>query len=104
MSKTYTYYIPSGGEHYSEATDENFCDEVQYDYVVTDSEIKNAIEDILFDTYFSKCKLDKEQSKLVKKALSSLINNYEFNDLLEDSLDDDLKDYFEEDAFKSARD
>lgn len=93
MSKTYTYYIPSGGEHYSEATDENFCDEVQYDYVVTDSEIKNAI-----------CKLDKEQSKLVKKALSSLINDYEFNDLLEDSLDDDLKDYFEEDAFKSARD
>ncbi len=104
MSRIYTYFIPSGREHYSEATDENFCDEVEYDYVVTDSEIKSAIGDILFDTYFSKCKLDKEQRTLVKSALSSLLDDYELNDLLEDSLNDDLKDYFEEDAFESARD
>lgn len=103
MSKTYTYYIPTGADYYSEQTDETFCEETEYDYQVSDDEIKNAILDIVYELYFDKCALDDDKKKKIKKSIAIFLDENDLIDTLVDNFDNDLKDYFEEEAIKSAR-
>ena len=42
MSKTFNYCIEVGCSRYSEQTDEEFCDTVDYDYSVSNDEIEEA--------------------------------------------------------------
>lgn len=107
MSKTFTYTRQCGPSLYSEYTDEEFCDEEDFDYEVDEQELRDALSDLIFDDCFSNITGIKENKVMVlsiKKAINSLIFDNDLEDDLEDVYEDGLKDYFEADAFNSLDD
>jgi len=104
MGKTFTYTRQIGPEYYSEQTDETFCDTEDFDYEVDDTEVSDAVEVLIYQNYFSKCGLNDDQKTKVKKAIKSFISDFDLSDALEEGLEEELKDYFESDAFSSLDD
>lgn len=107
MSKTFTYSRQCGPSSYSEYTDEEFYDEEDFEYEVSAEEIRDALTDLIFDDYFAKVpdlKENKDAIAETKKAIRNLIWDNDFEDDLSDAYEDELKDYFQEDAFNSLDD
>ena len=107
MSKTFTYSRQCGPSSYSEYTDEEFYDEEDFEYEVSAEEIRDALTELIFDDYFAKVSGIKENKDTVaetKKAIKNLIWDNDFEDDLSDAYEDELKDYFQEDAFNSLDD
>lgn len=106
MSKTFHYSVEVGISRYSEQTDEDFCDTVDYDYEVDTSSIRAALARIITSDYFGKIaevKNNKELSAAITNAILSFIWDNDLEDDLADVYEDDLKDYFEEEAIESFR-
>ena len=103
--KTFTYTYPTNS-YYSESMDEDFYDTADFDYEVEDDEIKHALAVMMFNSEFKKLFLndDKVLKKLIVKALESIIAGYDLQDKLEKELEDDLKEFFRDKAFKSMND
>lgn len=107
MGKTFTYSRQCGPSSYSEYTDEEFYDEEEFEYEVSAEDIRDALADLIFDDYFAKVPGLKENKDAVaetKKAIRNLIWDNDFEDDLSDAYEDELKDYFQEDAFDSLDD
>ena len=90
MSKTFTYeritecgYLSSSDEY------EYYGDEFEYE--VSGHEISEAIADIIADDYFGGN----------KKAVRNFISDFDLYDILEEALEEQLKDYFEEEALSN---
>lgn len=104
MSKTFNYCIEVGCSRYSEQTDEEFCDTVDYDYNVSNDEIEEALGVIIFNEEIgANIKLDANQKKMLKNNLSKFLKDNDLIDELSDIYEDSLKDYFEEKAIESYR-
>ena len=90
-----------GSSTYSEQTDEDFCDEVTFEFEADDDEVEDAVIDILFDNEFKKYNFDKEQTRKIKEALKQTLCNYDLIDDVEVGLKDDLAEVFREQAMDS---
>lgn len=107
MSKTFTYSRQCGPSSYSEYTDEEFYDEEDFEYEVSADKVIDALSELIFNDYFSNILSVKENKKTVlriKNAIDSLIKNCDMEETLSDIYEDELKDYFQEDAFNSLDD
>ncbi len=108
MSKTFTYtrVIKS---YYDRDLDETAEDTENFQYEVEDQEIEDAIVDITFHNYFKKIPMvtdKREHISACKKAIAEFISEYDLYDILKknEGMEEDLKDYFENDAFESLED
>jgi len=88
MSKVFTYdritecaYLASTDEY------EYYGDE--FDYEVDDYTLRAAIIDIVADTYFGGN----------KTATKDFLDDFDLYDTLEEALEDEFKEYFEEEAY-----
>ena len=110
--KTFTYTKQCGPSYYSHQTDEEFYEEKEFDYTVNNDEIKDAISDIIFENHFKNIisnipelkensDLRKNMFRNINKAIQNMINNCDLEDSLSEFYEDELKDYFEQDAMDS---
>ena len=100
--KTFTYTKQVGPSHYSESTDEEFCDGIDIEYSVSSNEIRQALTELIFDEFFKKgLKDNPEISKVVYASLKEFITEIDIEDELTDIYEDSLKDYFEEEALNN---
>ncbi|MGN0960622.1 MAG: hypothetical protein ACI4PF_00315 [Christensenellales bacterium] len=102
--KIFTYSYPTAS-YYSEQTNEECYSSASFDYAVDDSKIKQALANMIYDGEFSKLfpGQDKQMKNLIVKCLEKIIEGYDLQNKLEEDLNEDLKDYFEEYAFKSLK-
>lgn len=112
MSKTFTYTRQCGPSYYSEQTDEDFCDEEDFEYEVDSDEISDACAELSYDEFFlnelmkiPEIKENKDLQKQIRKAIENGVSNFisdlDIEDQAEEYFDESLKDYFEEDAMDS---
>ena len=84
----------------------------EFDYTVNNDEIKDAISDIIFENHFKNIisnipelkensDLRKNMFRNINKAIQNMINNCDLADSLSEFYEDELKDYFEQDAMDS---
>jgi hypothetical protein len=100
MEKTFTYQVDTN-RHYIASSDEYEYDSYELEYTVEDDDLKDAIVDILFDTYFSKEDANSftlNQHIAVKKALKNFTDDNDNWENLAKDFEKELKEYFEEDA------
>lgn len=86
MEKTFIYYDVNGKET---------------NYTAQDKELKNAIIDEMFETYFTieeRLLFNIGQILAIKKALTKLTNDNDNWEQLLDDFGDELKEYFEQEA------
>ena len=103
MSKTFRYTKQVGRSYYSEQTDEEFCDEEDFEYSVSSDRIQSALADIISSTYFLNNPILKETKEIknaVIKSVKEFIEDCDLEDALEYYFEDDLRDYFEEEAME----
>lgn len=103
MEKTYTYQFKTR-QHYIASSDEYEYDYDEYEYTVENGDLKDAIVDELFDTYFKEKEMfDTNQIIVIKKALRNLTDdNDNWEDLAED-FEDELKECFKDDAYEEYK-
>ena len=119
MTFTYTFEKQTGPDHYSEQTDEIFCDTVseEYDYDIYSNEIikgllayyevESASLEEQVKAILSKSEIDFTQQEIdaiiAQSKSSSVADIITSRVYIEDYLNDDekdfLKDYFEEEAY-----
>lgn len=102
MSKIFTYTVQTGPSRYSEETDEEFCDEEDFEYEVDSDEIEKALGEIIVDEELTNviC-LDSCQKEQLAKNVATFISNTDLIDTLTDYYEDSLKDYFESQAMEA---
>jgi len=102
MGKTFTYSYPTR-TYYAEQIDENCEDVDTFDYEVTYEEIGQALAVMIYESEFEGVPglEGKELKKTIINCLEKVISNYDLQDKLEKDYNDDLKDYFRKEAFKS---
>lgn len=89
MTFTYSITVASG---YCEETDEYDEEDISFEYDVAEDRIEEAIVDIIYNEYFGNCE------NQVRKNIRDFIDTYDLWDNLKDKLEDDLYDYFEDEA------
>lgn len=94
----FSYEIQSGPSYYDSDFDEEYYDTETIYYEPDYDEIENAVIDIIFDNYFKKVVIDK---KTFKEKLKEFITDLDLQEI-EDYFEDDLKEYFREDAMERA--
>lgn len=107
MGKTFTYTRQCGPSRYSAQTDEEFCDEEDFEFEVSNEDIREALSELIFDNYFCNVpglKDNKEMVLKIKAGIKSFIWDNDFEDDLSDSYEDELKEYFAEQAADSWND
>lgn len=112
MGKTFTYTRQCGPSYYSEQTDEDFCDEEDFDYEVDYEDVWAACAELTYNDFFLKHlmniseikenkELQKQMRKIIEHCISMFISELDIQDQAEEYFDESLKDYFEEDAMDS---
>ena len=112
MSKTFTYTRQCGPSYYSESTDEDFCDEEDFEYEVDYEDVWAACAELAYNDFFLKHlmnipeikenkELQKQMRKIIEHCISMFISELDIQDQAEEYFDESLKDYFEEDAMDS---
>lgn len=74
-----------------------------FSHSVNYTDLKEAIVSIIFKKFFKKIDLSLDRKKFlldIKKQLEKMIVMYDLVDILSETLEDDLKEYFEEEAFE----
>ena len=102
MSKTFEYFKKTGelrdmlGEWDG---DEGF----EFEYEVEDDELLDAVVDLVYEDYFMKTELaDRcDYAVAVKRGLKKFIEDNDNLDELVEDYEDELKEYFEEEALDS---
>lgn len=101
MSKTFTYtkitqkvYLANTDEY------EEFGDD--FDYTVDDEDLLDAIVDFVFSDYFKDTELVdySDYERTVKNGLKEFINDNDILDQLVENYEDELYDYFRDEAFE----
>ena len=96
MILTYTMPTSSG---YLSSSDEYDDFGEDYDYDVSDDDLREALSELLYKTYFGT--LPDNVSGAVKKAISRLILDNDLEDMLCEHFTDEIKDYFKDKALAS---
>lgn len=86
---------------YLEESDENEEFGEDFEYEPDYSNVADALESIIYDSYFGGIVDDKDKKQKLKKAISSFLSDMDIQDTLEDMFYDDLKEYFRDEAFES---
>ncbi len=94
----FSYEIQSGPTYYDENYDEEYCDTETIYYEPDYDELENAVIDVIFENYFKKVVIDK---KTFKEKLKELITDLDLQEI-KDYFEDDLKEYFRENATERA--
>lgn len=95
MTKKFTYY-KIRNEIYNESTDEIEYFGEEFDYEVDSKSLMDALADVLYELHFSFCKDEKQG----KKAIMQFIMESDTFEQLCETYEEDLKDYFEEEALE----
>lgn len=93
MAKTFIY-TKTNNQYYLKESDEYEYDGIEFEYKISDDEVLDAILDFIVDEYFPDfCE------KLIDK-IKTFIKDCDLLDDLFEIYKDQLKDYFEDDAFE----
>lgn len=115
MSKTFVYTRQCGPSYYSEQTDEEFCDEEDFEYEVDSDRVSDACAELTYEDFFStklnqvseikeNKELQKKIKQIIQQGISQFISELDVSDQTEEYFEDSLKDYFEEDAMEAWND
>lgn len=85
------YVWESSLNQYSDYTDEEFSETIEYDYKVDFDDLKKALIDIFFKIY-----------KISRNTAENIISDLDLYEILEDAFEDELKDYFEDKAYEEC--
>ena len=104
MEKTFKYYRTT---HCYSNEYESYDEGYDFEYTVDESELLEAVVDLIYEDYF----YDKDNElcwnvdyvTTVKKGIRSQINEEDSLADYVDHYEDDLKDYFEDEAMESER-
>ena len=100
MEKTFTYQFET--KQYGDEYDYD-----EYEYTVDNDELKTAIVDELFYTYFKKeerLKFSVNQMCAIKNALKNLTDDNDNWEDLADDFESELKEHFEDNAYEKYKD
>lgn len=103
MSKTFIY-TKITNSYYSPYTDSNECDGEDFEYEVSSDKLLKAVSELLFYDYFSDDKgvcASKELTEQVKRKLKDLVDENDLLDGFVETYENELKEYFEEEAFEN---
>jgi hypothetical protein len=101
MGKVFTYTklnsicFLEGSDEYEEVSDD-------FEYEVDSIDLRNALSEIIFNEYFKKFKDLNSYKKLILNAISRFIFDREIEEELIEQYEDELKDYFEEEAMNDC--
>ena len=98
---TYTRVTESG---YLEGSDENEEWGEDFEYEVEWANIRKALGEFIYSDYFTKVKGAKEDKEVKEEIIASIVQFIWDNDLedtLSENYEEELKEYFSEDAFDS---
>lgn len=100
MTKTFTYCHFSGNNYYLEETDENeeFGGK-KINYEVGNRDLEEAVVEIVYRNYFNHF-----DNKNLKKSIEYFISDFDLLDKLVEEFEDELHEYFREQAFESVED
>lgn len=99
MTKIFTYYF-SGNNYYLEETDENEeFGEKKINYEVGNRDLEEAVVEIVYRNYFNHF-----DNKNLKKSIEYFISDFDLLDKLVEEFEDELHEYFREQAFESVED
>ena len=79
--------------YYCEYSDEHEEEEFEFEYTVSDQELREAVVDCVNEYYF--------EGKLNKKHFKNFIRDADILDELVEIFEDELKEYFKEEAFET---
>jgi hypothetical protein len=97
MERTYTYQFQT--RQYGDEYDYN-----EYEYTVEDSDLKTAIVDELFYTYFKEKEMfDTNQILVIKKALKNFTDDNDNWEELANDFESELKEYFRDNAYEEYK-
>lgn len=105
MKKTFTYQFQTDC-FYIESSDEYDYEYDEYIYTVEDNDLKDAIIDELFYTYFmkkGKNYFSENETCLIMNALKNFIDDYDIWEDLADDFENELKADLENKAFEEYR-
>lgn len=97
MSKTFSY-TKITGHYYCQYSDEWEQDGVDFDFTVDDSQLLDAVVDMLYNEYFFK------ESFAARESLKQMIEEQDLLETLVDGYEDKLKEHFEQDALDAFED
>ena len=92
-------YTRKKAAYYDNARDEYFYDEYDFDFRVDDDKVLNALADILIGE--SNIETNNSTLKRDLEMVKRIIKNSGTQETLEERYEDELKDYFEEEAIYS---
>lgn len=100
MSRTFTYNRTTS-QYWDYENDEEYSSGEDFDYEVEDEEISEALTEILYQDYFCDKGVDWGDTlkPLLKRSISELIYYTDILEELADYYEEQLKEYFEYDAF-----
>lgn len=111
MNKIFKYTRQTSPSYYSDQTDEEFYNEEDFDYEADMEEIQIALANIISQDYFINVldvlpntknnDLKKKVLREIKKSIKSLVANNDLEEIFSEIYEDELTDYFEEDAMNS---
>lgn len=103
MGKVFNY-VASGRTFFDSGSDEVVTEGIDFQYEVSWQECREALVNIIFRGYFKDLPMmmdKKEHVKACKKAIEKWISDYGIEEELLDAMEEDLKEYFEDEAFES---
>lgn len=92
-----SYDLRTSSIYYDDINDEEYYDTETIEFEPSQKELNNAIVDIIYDNYFKGTVADVKKFKEQLKDLMSYLDI----DCIDEYFEDELKDYFEEEAFNS---
>ena len=92
-----SYDVRTSSIYYDDINDEEYYDTETIEFEPSQKELNNAIVDIIYDNYFRGTIAD---VKKFKEQLNNLMSYLDI-DCIDEYFEDELKDYFEEEAFNS---
>ena len=104
MPREFTYHETTNIVYNAER-DENETFGYDFTHEVNNEEIKSALEDIIYDRYFSKFNTELSANFIdkVSSGIRAMLKDCDDIDKIADFFEDELKDYFEEEAHQRER-
>lgn len=106
MEKTFTYQFEKNG-YYIESSDEYEYDYDEYEYTACGDELKDAIVEELWYTYFNENErrsFSVNQMCAIKNALKRLTTDNDNWEELANDFESELKEHFKNDAYEKYKD
>ena len=106
MGKVFNY-IRTGETYFDAVTDEYVEQGIDFQYEVSWADVKDALVNIIFNRFFRPLPemMDKKENiKNCKGAIIKFISDTDIEETLVETMEEDLKEYFEPDAFESLKD